>query len=241
MDFDTESSVWRIDRSPISGGAGRITFDKAGRQLWEDWMNDDAAAVRWNRRFAEERYVFGREPNAFLASQKPRLLPGQTALAVADGEGRNGVWLARQGLDVLSVDVSTAGLAKARALAEEHGVSLRTALVDLADWDWDVPPVDVIVAIFIQFADPDLRTRIFAHMKAALKPGGLVLLAGYRPEQLAYGTGGPSQRENLYTETMLREAFADFTIEHLSAYDAEISEGDGHHGMSALIDMVARK
>jgi SAM-dependent methyltransferase len=204
-------------------------------------MTDGPALDRWNSRFAETGYVFGREPNAFLAAQKHRLHAGQSALAVADGEGRNGVWLALQGLDVLSVDFSPVGLAKARGLAAEHGVALRTAQVDLADWDWDVPPADVIAAIFIQFADPDMRTRIFAHMKATLKPGGIILLTGYRPEQLQYGTGGPSQRENLYTETMLREAFADLTIEHLAAYDAEINEGAGHHGMSALIDMVARK
>jgi cyclopropane fatty-acyl-phospholipid synthase-like methyltransferase len=204
-------------------------------------MTEDPALARWNKRFASSDYVFGKEPNAFLVSQKARFHPGQTALSVADGEGRNGVWLARQGLDVLSVDFSPAGLAKAHLLAREHGVSLRTQQVDLAAWDWDIAPVDVIVAIFIQFADPAFRARLFARMKAAVKPGGLILLAGYRPEQVEYGTGGPSQRENLYTEAMLREAFADFTIEHLAAYDAEISEGDGHHGMSALIDMVARR
>jgi cyclopropane fatty-acyl-phospholipid synthase-like methyltransferase len=196
---------------------------------------------RWNGRFASPEYVFGTAPNAFLASQAHRLAPGQRALAVADGEGRNGVWLARQGLDVLSVDFSSVGLAKAQKLAADAGVALNTKCVDLAAWSWDERPFDVVVAIFIQFADPALRATIFQKMKDALKPGGLILLAGYRPEQLDYRTGGPAQLENLYTAPMLRDAFSDMTILHLAEYDDEINEGAGHSGMSALIDLVARK
>jgi cyclopropane fatty-acyl-phospholipid synthase-like methyltransferase len=196
---------------------------------------------RWNGRFLSTEYVFGTAPNAFLASQAHRLAPGQRALAVADGEGRNGVWLAKQGLDVLSVDFSSVGLAKAQNLAADAGVELNTKCVDLAAWSWDEPPFDVVVAIFIQFADPALRATIFQRMKDALKPGGLILLAGYRPEQLDYRTGGPSQLENLYTAPMLRDAFSDTTILHLAEYDDEINEGAGHSGMSALIDLVARK
>jgi hypothetical protein len=97
------------------------------------------------------------------------------------------------------------------------------------------------VAIFIQFADPEFRARIFAGMQQATKPGGLILLQGYRPEQIAYGTGGPPIPENLYTETLLREAFAGWTIEHLASHDSVIEEGAGHSGLSALIDLVARK
>ena len=97
------------------------------------------------------------------------------------------------------------------------------------------------MAIFIQFADPEFRTRIFAGMQQATKPGGLILLQGYRPEQIAYGTGGPPTPENLYTETLLREAFAGWTIEHLASHDSVIEEGAGHSGLSALIDLVARK
>ena len=196
---------------------------------------------RWNGRFSSPEYVFGTAPNAFLASQAHRLMPDQRASAVADGEGRNGVWLARQGLDVLSVDFSSVGLAKAQKLAADAGVALHTKCVDLAAWAWDEPPFDVVVAIFIQFADPALRTTIFQKMKDALKPGGLILLAGYGPEQLDYRTGGPTQLENLYTAPMLRDAFSDMTILHLAEYDDEINEGAGHSGMSALIDLVERK
>ncbi len=131
--------------------------------------------------------------------------------------------------------------AKAARLAAARGVSLDLQQVDLAAWDWPQGRFDIVAAIFIQFAGPELRTEIFENMKRALKPGGLVLLEGYRPEQIAYGTGGPRTPENLYTEPMLREAFADFEILELVAYDAAIEEGAGHSGQSALIDLVARK
>jgi SAM-dependent methyltransferase len=163
------------------------------------------------------------------------------ALAVADGEGRNGVWLAEQGLDVVATDISAPAQAKARRLAAARGVTLDLRLVDLSDWPWPSATFDVVVAIFIQFADPVLRGQIFDGLKRALKPGGLLLLEGYRPEQIGYATGGPSAVENLYTVELLREAFADFEIVELAAYDAEIDEGAGHRGQSALIDLVARK
>lgn len=195
----------------------------------------------WDERYQGEAYLFGEAPNAFLARQAHRLAPGQTALAVADGEGRNGVWLAQQGLSVLSADGSPVAQAKAARLAEARGVSLDLQQVDLAAWDWPRGRFDLVAAIFIQFAGPELRAEIFENMKRALKPGGLILLEGYRPEQIAYGTGGPRTPENLYTEAMLREAFADFEILELAAYDAVIEEGAGHSGQSALIDLVARK
>ncbi|EIM02587.1 SAM-dependent methyltransferase [Rhodanobacter thiooxydans] len=196
---------------------------------------------QWDERYAGESFHFGTMPNAFLAAQRHRLPARGLALAVADGEGRNGVWLAEQGLDVLAVDASPVGLDKSRRLAAGRGVSLRYELADLATWDFGRERFDVIVAIFIQFAAPALRTRIFAGLGDALKPGGLLLLEGYRPEQLAYGTGGPPIAENLYTEAMLRQGFASLQIDELAAYDAPIHEGRGHDGMSALIDLVARK
>ncbi|MFP5295836.1 MAG: SAM-dependent methyltransferase [Alphaproteobacteria bacterium] len=203
-------------------------------------VNEDARRF-WDQRYEGEAYRFGQEPNAFLARQTHRLGPGQSALAVADGEGRNGVWLARQGLRVLSTDISPRAVAKARALAARHGVEIDARLADLDDWDWPVGTMDVVVAIFIQFAGPEARARHFATLKVALKPGGLLLLEGYRPEQIAYGTGGPGVVENLYTEALLREAFSDLEILELTTYDAVLAEGDAHAGPSALIDLVARK
>ncbi|WP_300576147.1 cyclopropane-fatty-acyl-phospholipid synthase family protein [Phenylobacterium sp.] len=195
----------------------------------------------WDERYQGEAYLFGEAPNAFLAAQAHRLRPGLSALAVADGEGRNGVWLAEQGLDVLSVDSSPVAQAKAARLAQARGTTLRLEEVDLAGWTWPDAQFDLVAAIFIQFAGPELRDQIFAGLKRALKPGGLLLLEGYRPEQIAYGTGGPRVPENLYTEALLRAAFSDFEIVELSAYDAVIEEGAGHSGQSALIDLVARR
>ncbi len=204
-------------------------------------MANDPEYDRWNARFAQPDYVFGTAPNAFLAAQRDRLKPGQKALALADGEGRNGVWLAQQGLDVLSVDFSPAGQEKARRLAQKCGVALRTELADLTRRNWESEAFDVVAAIMIQFAGPPEREGIFRGMKRALKRGGLVILQGYRPEQIAYKTGGPPTAENMYTEELLRREFGDMRILHLRAHDGAIAEGAGHHGLSALIDMVAEK
>jgi SAM-dependent methyltransferase len=196
---------------------------------------------QWNARYAGEELLFGEAPNAFLARQADLLRPGMKALAVADGEGRNGVWLAEQGLDVVSIDVSEVAQAKAAKLAGARSVSLDLRLVDVARWEWPPEAFDLVAAIFIQFAGPAEREKIFAGIRRTLKPGGLLLLEGYRPEQLGYGTGGPPFVENLYTAAMLREAFDGFQIVDLAEYDAEIEEGSGHSGMSALIGLVARK
>ncbi len=195
----------------------------------------------WNERYAGDEYHFGTEPNAFLVSQAGLLKRGMRCLAVADGEGRNGVWLAQQGLDVLSVDSSPVAQEKAAKLAHQRGVTVKFEQVDLVQWDWGGNRFDVVVAIFIQFAPPGVREQMFAHIKHCLKPGGLLLLQGYTPHQLEYGTGGPSQAENLYTEAMLRKEFADMEILHLLEHDDIIREGVGHSGMSALIDMVVLK
>lgn len=204
-------------------------------------MANDPEYERWNARFAQSDYVFGTAPNAFLAAQRDRLKPGQTALALADGEGRNGVWLAQQGLDVLSVDYSPAAQEKARRLAEKSGVALRTELADLTQRVWESEAFDIVAAIMIQFARSPEREAIFRGAKRALKRGGLVILQGYRPEQIAYKTGGPPTADNMYTEAMLRREFGDMRILHLGAHDDTIAEGAGHHGLSALIDMVAEK
>lgn len=195
----------------------------------------------WDERYQGCEYQFGTEPNAFLASNQEWLKPGMSCLAVADGEGRNGVWLAEQGLHVLSVDSSSVAVVKARALAMQRGVTMDVDLVDLTLWDWPENHFDVVAGIFIQFAAPLQRMQLFARLKRCLKPGGQLMLQGYTPRQLEYRTGGPSQVENLYTEAMLREAFSDMEILHLSEHDEIINEGAGHSGMSALIDLVARR
>lgn len=195
----------------------------------------------WNERYAGEDYHFGTEPNAFLVSQQSLFKPGMTCLAVADGEGRNGVWLAQQGLDVLSVDSSPVALEKAKKLSNQRGVAVRFEQADLLQWDWGEERFDVVAAIFIQFVASPLREQMFAAIKRCLKPGGLLLLQGYTPRQLEFKTGGPSQAGNLYTVALLSKEFADMEILHLCEHDDIIREGSGHSGMSALIDMLARK
>jgi len=196
---------------------------------------------RWQQRFAAPGYLFGTAPNAFLKSQDGLLRKGAKALAIADGEGRNGVFLAEQGLDVLSVDYSPVAQEKAKALARERGVSLRFELGDMTNWRWPPAEFDVVAAIFVQFATPPQRTQMFAGIKHTLKPGGLLLMQGYRPKQLDYKTGGPSDVTRLYTRDMLEAAFGDFSSLDIREHDDEIAEGSGHAGMSALIDLVGRK
>lgn len=204
-------------------------------------MTSNAELSRWNQRFGAEEYVFGTAPNAFLAAHKPLLPARGRALCVADGEGRNSVWLAEQGLEVTAFDFSPVGVEKARRLAAERGVRVHYDVASVYDWRWPQAAFDVVAAIFVQFADPAMRAFMFERMVGALAPGGLLLLEGYTPKQLEYRTGGPSQLENLYTAPMLREAFAALEILELREYDADMAEGTRHSGRSALVDLVARK
>ena len=195
----------------------------------------------WDERYATSEYVFGKAPSAFMVAHKKWLIPGQTALAVADGEGRNGVYMAEQGLKVHAVDGSPNAIAKARALAADRGVTMRHEQVDLLAWDWPEAQYDLVAGIFIQFAGPADREKMFEGMTKALRPGGIMLLHGYTPRQIEYKTGGPPFAQNMYTEQLLRSAFSGFDFLEIEDYEAVINEGRGHSGKSALIDMVARK
>ena len=201
------------------------------------------AVSRWNDRFsATDDYVFGTEPNQFMVQHtKAYLRDGMQVLAVADGEGRNGVWMAKQGLEVWSVDAAPAASEKARRLATGQGVQMHIETADLSEWAWDEQQFDAVVGIFFQFANPKLRAEIFDGMKRAVKPGGVLMIEGYGLKQLEYKTGGPDIPEHLYTLELMRESFADMDILLLEEYDAELNEGAGHQGTSALVDLVARK
>jgi SAM-dependent methyltransferase len=206
-------------------------------------MSTDETAEyrRWEQRFSAAEYVFGEAPNTFLLRQASRLPAGGKALAVSDGEGRNGVWLARQGLDVVSMDFSPTAQLKAKALAAKHGVRITIQLADIFNYSWPVAAYDVIAVVFIQYMGPAKRTKVFANIAQALKPGGLLLLEGYTPTQVDYGTGGPKERENMYTRPILEEAFGGFSKIEIAEYEADIREGAGHGGISALIDLVGVK
>lgn len=195
----------------------------------------------WDERYSIDEYLFGTEPADFLVAHIDRLEPGSKVLAVADGEGRNSVYLAQLGHDVLAMDASPVGVAKAQELAAERGVTVDFRVADIMTWDWTPDTYDAVVAIFIQFLSPGQRPEVFAGMQRTLRPGGRLLLHGYRPEQVALGTGGPPDPAAMYTEELLRDAFGAMDIERLESYDAVIEEGDGHAGQSALIDLIATK
>lgn len=201
----------------------------------------------WSKRYrdAGDDYLFGTEPNRFLAHRQTLLQTGHSALSVADGEGRNSVWLAEQGLEVTAIEISAVAVEKARRLAVGRNAQVRFIQADMLAPGW--PPAELhdgfdwVVGIFIQFVGPEWRERQFTVMKQLTRPGGRILLQGYTPGQLEFGTGGPSDVANLYTTEILQDAFADWHIEELTEYEDDIAEGAGHRGRSALIGMVARK
>lgn len=195
----------------------------------------------WNRRFSEPGYLFGTEPNGWLHEHADLWHAGQRVLCVADGEGRNSVWLAQRGLIVDAFDIAEVGVRKARDFARITGVKVNFAVADIATLAWPESLYDGVAAIFIQFADPQLRLRIFEGMMRCLKPGGTLVLQGYTPKQLDYRTGGPPIASHLYTPELLREAFQAMDILELREYEADLAEGSAHKGHSALIGMVARK
>jgi SAM-dependent methyltransferase len=170
----------------------------------------------------------------------PKLKAGKT-LSLADGEGRNSVWLARQGFDTDAFDFSPVGVQKARELATKHGVKVNYHCSDWESFDWAAHRYDNVVGVFFQFADPVSRSVLFAKMDQALKPGGVLLIQGYGKGQLQYKTGGPGELDHLYDEELLLSAFSNYQVLDLKTYTAEVDEGAGHKGMSALVGFVARK
>ena len=155
-------------------------------------------------------YAFGTQPNYFLASCEALLPQSGRVLAVADGEGRNGVWLAEQGLDVMSIDFSPSAQKKVHALALYRHVNVAFQQTDVHSWNYPQAAFDVVVEISTQFSSPAERDLKWAGMRRALKPGGLLIIHGYTPNQLKYGTGGPKQVENLYPRLMLEKHFPIF-------------------------------
>lgn len=197
--------------------------------------------ARWQARFAGPDYAFGKAPNYFLQSCRELLPRRGQALAVADGEGRNGVWLAQQGLDVVSLDFSPAAQAKARALAAERGMKVTFVQADVHVWDYPEAVFDVVVEIFAQFSLPAQRAIKWRGLRRALKSGGLLIIQGYTPKQLQYGTGGPKRQENLYTRPMLEQEFGDFRNLKIVEEERDMHEGASHAGMSAVIGLTAIK
>jgi 2-polyprenyl-3-methyl-5-hydroxy-6-metoxy-1,4-benzoquinol methylase len=196
----------------------------------------------WNKRFDTPDYIFGKAPNEYLEAQaKHHVKQGDSVLCVADGEGRNSVWLAKQGMRVDAFDLSEIALGKAIALANEEAVQVQFSLASSDTWDWQSNHYDAVVGIFIQFANPVMRARLFGQMISTLRPGGILIIQGYTPKQLEFKTGGPSILEHLYTEGIIRNLISDLEIIDLCVYEKALSEGPKHTGMSALLGLVARK
>lgn len=201
---------------------------------------DSHMSNQWDERYAATDYVYGVEPNDFLREHAHRIKPGGRVLCLADGEGRNGVFLARQGYDVTSVDASHVGLAKARSLAAAHHVTLHTVHADLADYDFGIVQWDAVVSIFCHLPS-DLRTRVHAAIPASLRPGGIVILEAYTVDQLMHKTGGPPVPELMMSDVQLRH---DFTSLHVIACEERtrmIHEGALHNGMSAVVQFIAQQ
>lgn len=194
----------------------------------------------WDGRFADSGHYYGTRPNGFLVDQAWRLPPKARVLAVADGEGRNGVWLAEQGHKVVAVDASPRGLQKASTLALQRGVSLSTICADLRDWDWPDAVYDAVAAIFFHLPSTTRQT-LHRRMLAAVKPGGVAILEAFRPDQLPLTSGGPKNPDMLFTAAMLREDFADADILLCEETRAELYEGPGHRGPAELVRLVARR
>lgn len=194
----------------------------------------------WNERFQGEDYVFGTEPNVFIADMHKRLALTGNALAIAEGEGRNAVFLAREGMNVTVWDYAESGLNKANKLAEASGVEIRTELVDLGEAQWTKEQWDEIICVFGHFPK-ELRTRTLEGVKTAVKPGGYFLTEVYSPYQIPYRSGGPQDPQYLYAPGDFLEAFADWRIVHFFMGEVVRQEGQGHQGLSHVIQFAGQK
>ncbi|MCB1647539.1 MAG: methyltransferase domain-containing protein [Pseudomonadales bacterium] len=195
--------------------------------------------MNWDQRYQGEEYLFGTAPNDFLAEIISQVPKGET-LCLADGEGRNGVFLAKQGYEVTSVDASRVGLVKARALAESQGTWITTLEADLFRHDMGERCWDLIVSIFFHMP-PDRRVEVHRKIVSALRPGGWLILEAYTPEQLTYGTGGPPVAEFLMTPEILAEDFSELEFIHCEQKIRDVVEGSGHTGQASVVQLLARK
>jgi SAM-dependent methyltransferase len=195
--------------------------------------------MMWDDRYRAEEYVYGTEPNAFLL-ENVQEIPSGDVLCIADGEGRNSVFLAKHGRRVSAIDLSEVGVAKARELARAGGVDINFVVGDLRTYDMRVERWGAIVSIFAHMP-PKVRSAVHAHVVTALVPGGVFLLEAYRPDQLGRGTGGPSLPEMMMTVEELRGDFAALDLMLVREVDRDIREGRGHQGVGAVVQLLGRK
>lgn len=195
----------------------------------------------WDERYGKPGFAYGTEPNDFLvASARPFLPPGGEVLSLGEGEGRNAVYLAGLGFRVTAVDGSSVGLEKARSLAGQKGVAIETVVADLAGYPLGVARWDGVISIWCH-TPSELRRRLHRSVVAALRPGGVLVLESYTPDQLRYQTGGPRSEDLLLSLTSAREELAGLELLVAEERLREVHEGTHHRGMSAVLQVVARK
>ncbi|MGM0694193.1 MAG: SAM-dependent methyltransferase [Pseudomonadota bacterium] len=195
----------------------------------------------WDERYATDDYVYGTEPNDFLREQAGLIgAPPREVLCLADGEGRNGVYLAGLGHRVLSVDASAVGLRKAAKLAEQKGVALETRVADLTEHAFAAEAFDAVVSIFCHVPEAG-RPHLHRQVARALRPGGILILEAYTPDQAPRDTGGPPTSDRTPTAVELEAAFADFEILASRELERQVIEGRGHTGLGAVVQFIARK
>ncbi|BCL75766.1 SAM-dependent methyltransferase [Jeongeupia sp. HS-3] len=193
----------------------------------------------WDERYSTDDYAYGTTPNGFLADNVAALPKGRV-LSLAEGEGRNAVFLATQGYAVTAVDASRVGLEKAGRLAEAHGVEIERLHADLAEFDPGEACWDGVVSIFCPLPSR-LRKALHRKVVAALKPGGVFVLEAYTPAQLQHRTGGGSSADTMVTAAMLRDELAGLDFRHLRELEREVIEGTYHTGLGAVVQLIAVK
>lgn len=194
----------------------------------------------WHTRFQNEQYVYGTEPNVFLAEMQKKLELSGDALAIAEGEGRNAVYLAEQGMKVTTWDYAESGLAKTNKLAENRGVSVTTELVDLNEAKWVEHQWDELVCIF-GHVPSELRKKTLQGVKQAVKPGGYFITEVYSIYQIPYQSGGPHEQDLLYTPEEFLTTFEDWRIVHFFMGEVVRHEGELHNGLAHVIQFVGQK
>lgn len=199
-----------------------------------------STSLAWDERYTGGEFQFGSTPNDHLRAQYWRFRPGMTALAVGDGEGRNGVWLAQQGLTVTSLDWSAIGVAKARDFAAVQGVAVDAQQADVTHWDWPEAGFDLIAWIYLHLppADRAIATAASIH---ALKPGGLLVLECFSPAQEGRRSGGPKMPELLWSRAIIEREFAALEVLELTEGAVRLDEGPRHQGLAEVVRCVLRK
>ncbi|WP_281557200.1 class I SAM-dependent methyltransferase [Thalassomonas sp. RHCl1] len=193
----------------------------------------------WDQRYATKEYAYGTEANEFL-QENVAVMPKGKVLSLAEGEGRNAVFLAKLGYSVTAVDSSQVGLDKAQKLAQAHGVSIECIHADLTDYDPGLCQWDGIVSIYCPLPAL-LRQKMHSKVMAGLKPHGVFLLENYTPEQLGYGTGGGNSAETMITAQAIRRELPELSFLHLKELQRSVVEGRYHTGLAAVVQAIAVK